>query len=479
MTLEQISGLGKELFKFLKKFDECFCGTKGRSLLLVYVTGQLSSVHRKTAEAIALALGECPRTLQRFLESIVWKEGKLRDTCQMIVAREHTHPDAIGCLDESSVPKSGDKTTGAGRQWCGHIGKIDNCVVGVHLSYSAPGFQCLLDSALYLPADYANDSARRVANHVPPEITFLTKQQIGIQLIDRAVANGIRVKAWTFDEFYGRDNQFLDELENRQQAFVAEVPANFHGWIREPEADLHLRNKGGRLDARLRTRRDTPSITVEAHSQYSDEFNSQSWQQYRIKDTEKGPVVWEVKWSIFYRKSEDGLPSRRQCLIVARNSLTGEVKYFVSNRIPGEHEFTLRCLLRIAFGRWVVESCFRQSKEELGMDHYEVRGWGCIHRHYFVTQLSHLLCARIRQKYDDGGEEQRLTIEQVRSAVNQWLVTCDLSPSVRKKWYEKEAKKQEYYQRRNYSARKSHTKTTRARYLAAGIDVDQIKSCIT
>jgi len=105
--------------------------------------------------------------------------------------------------------------------------------------------------------------------------------------------------------------------------------------------------------------------------------------------------------------------------------------------------------------------------------------WGCIHRHYFVTQLSHLLCARIRQEYDDGGEEQRLTIEQVRSAVNQWLLTCDLSPSVRKTWYEKEAKKQEYYQRRNYSARKSHTKTTRARYLAAGIDVDQIKSCIT
>ena len=104
-----------------------------------------------------------------------------------------------------------------------------------------------------------------------------------------------------------------------------------------------------------------------------------------IKDTGKGPEVWEVKWAVFWRKKENGLPSRRHCLIVARNVLTGEMKYFLSNRVPGEWNphlrkyVTLRWLLRVAFGRWTIESCFREGKEELGMDHYETRGWRCVH----------------------------------------------------------------------------------------------------
>ena len=85
----------------------------------------------------------------------------MRDKCQRIVAQEHAHPEAIGCVDESGVSKSGQETCGAGRQYNGHCGKIDNCVVGVHLSYSAPGFQVLLDSDVYLPEDWAHDPERR------------------------------------------------------------------------------------------------------------------------------------------------------------------------------------------------------------------------------------------------------------------------------------------------------------------------------
>ena len=134
---------------------------QGRDLLAVYVGGQLSNLHRKNVEAIALLFNKAPRTLQRFFESIKWNENQLRDRCQQIVAREHAHVAAIGCIDESGVAKSGDETTGAARQWNGNRGKIDNCCVGVHVSYSAPGFQCLLDSRLYLPEDWANDPARR------------------------------------------------------------------------------------------------------------------------------------------------------------------------------------------------------------------------------------------------------------------------------------------------------------------------------
>jgi len=161
MTLEQIAALGRKLSLFLSLFADCFGRRKARALLRVYVQGQLSNLHRKTAEAIALQFKTAPRTLQRFLESIQWDEEKLRNRCQQIIVKDHPHPEAIGCVDESGTAKSGRHTVGVGRQYNGSRGKVDNCVVGVHLSYSAPGFQVLLDSAVYLPEAFASDSARR------------------------------------------------------------------------------------------------------------------------------------------------------------------------------------------------------------------------------------------------------------------------------------------------------------------------------
>lgn len=480
MTLKEIAALGKKLSSFLALFADCFGRREGRSLLAVYVKGQLSDLHRKTAEAIALRYRTAPRTLQRFLELIKWDEERLRERCQQIVARDHAHPEAIGVIDESAVAKSGTQTAGVKRQWCGSQGKVENCVVGVHLGYVAPGFQCLLDSALYLPQEWANDPARRKKNYVPEEITFRTKPQIALELVDRSLAAGIVVKAWTFDEFYAREGAFLDGLKARGQTFVGEIPVNFHGWLKKPQI-LHVGPKRCRPTKHPRVARRRPSCEVRNLLKYSPVFQKQTWQRYRIKDTDKGPEVWEIKWAEFWRKEKHGLPGRRHSLIVARNVLTGEVKFFLANRVPGEGGVTLRWLLRVAFGRWSVESCFRQAKEELGMDHYEVRGWRCIHRHFYVTQLSHLFCARLRQEYDrsEGHSADRLTIEQVRSAVNIWLSNFDLKPEARKERYQEELDKQSYYQRRNEQARKSHTKTRIATFLDLGIDPDKIKSCIT
>lgn len=161
MTLKQISNLGTELAKFLVLFVGHFRSRPGFALLAVYVRGLLSNLQRKNIEAMALELGTAPRTLQRFVESIKWDEAGVRDGCQQLVACEHAHPEAIGCVDESGTAKSGTHTAGAARQWLGSCGKVDNGVVGVHLSYSSPGLQCLLDSAVYLPEDWADDPERR------------------------------------------------------------------------------------------------------------------------------------------------------------------------------------------------------------------------------------------------------------------------------------------------------------------------------
>ncbi len=320
-------------------------------------------------------------------------------------------------------------------------------------------------------------------NYVPDEVQFRTKPQIALELIDRALANGVRVAAWTFDEFYGRDGKFLDGLEQRRQMFVGEVPGNFHGWVQKPRilrSGPKKSKKGGGPKKYPRLARRRPSCEVQNLATYSPVFQEQRWQRYRIKDTNKGPEVWEVKWAVFWRKGENGLPERRHCLIVARNVLTQEVKYFVANRVPGEKGITLRGLLRVAFGRWSVERCFRVAKDELGMDHYQVRGWRCLHRHLYLTQASYLFCARIRQQYDTAGSHgaDRLTIEQVRSAMTTWLSSADLKPAARQHRHENNEKKQRYYQRRNWQAAKSHTKTKITRFTRMGIDVNQIKSCI-
>ena len=161
MTLKQIASLGKELAKFLLLFVGRFRSRPGFALLQIYVQGLLLSLQRKNIEAMALELDTAPRTLQRFVESIKWDETGVRDDCQRLVAREHAHPEAVGCLDESGTAKSGSHTAGAARQWLGSRGKVDNGVVGVHLSYCVPGFQCLLDSEVYLTRDWADDPERR------------------------------------------------------------------------------------------------------------------------------------------------------------------------------------------------------------------------------------------------------------------------------------------------------------------------------
>ncbi len=317
---------------------------------------------------------------------------------------------------------------------------------------------------------------------MPDEVEFQTKPQIAINQVKHALSNGIRVSAWTFDELYGRDTKFLDNLDEIGEAFIGEIPGNFHGWLNRPKVirTAPKPSKNGRPRRVPRVRKADVSRRVDNLATYSPVFTEKNWQRYRIKDTDHGPEVWEVKWAWFWRKTIDKLPAKQHTLIVACNVRTGEVKYFLSNRVVGRDRVTLRWLLQVAFGRWAIEACFRTAKEELGLDHFEVRGWRCVHRHWFVTQLSHLFCSRLRQTWDDLEEIdplEKLTAEQVRAVVNVYLNNRDLPPPQKTERFEDELRRQSYHQKRNAHAIKSHTKTRRQLYELLGIDVDKIKSC--
>ena len=411
MDGKQSEVLGLELMSYLAEFGNCFGRSAPREHLQRYVQGQLLDLSRKSIEPMALANGRPPRTLQRFLEWVQWDEGRLRDRLEAMVVRDHAHPRAIGTIDESGHPKKGRHTAGVKRQWCGNTGKIDNCVVSVHLGYVAGDFHCLLDSDLYLPQEWADDSARRAAAHVPDEVVFRKKTDMALAQVQRALANGVRVAAWTFDEWYGRDGAFLDGLEAVGQNYVAEVPVTFRGWLREPAMLLRptpqeMRQNGGKRGFPRLARKAPPASEVRNLVTCSPVFTQQRWQRFHIKDGEKGPMVREVKYARFHRKRPDGLPGPAGCLTVARDALDhDEMKFFVSNQWPGSGDITLTWLLWVAFSRRPMERCFQQAKDELGMDHFEVRGWRSIHRHLYITQLSHLFCARVhqtRREKDDG-----------------------------------------------------------------------------
>jgi SRSO17 transposase len=312
-------------------------------------------------------------------------------------------------------------------------------------------------------------------------VQFQTKPQIALEQIGRALGNGIRVMAWTADELYGRDSAFLDGLDGLGEAFVVEIPADTRVWLEKPRVlKKPPQNGRGRKKKYPRLRKRDQPREVQNLAVWSPAFRDQRPQRYRIKETHHGSEVWEIRWEDCWRQSPGGKLVSNQCtLVVARNVLTDETKYFLSNRVPGRKGWSLRKILRVAFGRWQIEDCFRETKEELGLDHFECRGWRCIHRHLYVTILSQLFCARARKKLspsEDVLSGGLLTMEQVRRAANVVIASLDLPPAARKKRYKKEVRHQQYYAHRNAQASRSHRKTRKKRLAELGIDPLKIKS---
>jgi len=376
MTPQQILSLGPELADFLDEFDHCFARSEPRGQLASYVRGQLADLPRKSVQPIADFSGTPRRTLQEFLSWSDWDHTLMRDRVQLIVARDHADPHAIGILDDSGHPKSGDKTACVQRQWCGNSGKIDNCVVTVHLAYTTydTRFRTMLDSALFLPEKGWDDPVRRKAADIPAELTYRPKWQIALELLDRALSNNVVLGWLTFDEWYSNSGEFLSGLEARHRRYVAEVRKSFRGWLYDPR-----QNPRARLSE------------VENLCSFSAPMMQQPWQRVYVKDTDKGPMVWEIKYTPIWL-SRDGRVLGPYWLIYARNVLDhSEVKYFVSNASPGT---PLESIVHVAFARWPVERTLEDEKDELGLSHFEVRKYHSIMRHLSVTQVSHLFLAR-------------------------------------------------------------------------------------
>jgi len=395
MDAEQIRQLQPLLSEFLAEFDECFPRRDTRAHFPRYVEGQLSDLTRKSVEPIALKTGVPPRTLQEFLSQSDWDEKLMVERLQGIVVRDHASPHSIGIIDETSFVKKGDKTPGVQRQHCGAVGKIENCIVTVHLGYAADDLHCLLDGDLFLPESWSDDRQRCRDAQIPDDVVYRPKTQIALELYDRARDNGVVFEWLTFDEWYGSKPPFLRALQQRQQKYVGEVHKHFAVWIEPPRVTDRPYRRGrrgrGRKTPRLVAGSRKPQH-VEDLLAHDPVLRDQPWTRWHVKDGDKGPHVWEAKHVLVNVPDENGLPSEPLHLLVTRNVLDPtEIKFFIGF---APLDTPVSTLLLVAFSRWRVERCFEDQKGEIGLDHYEGRRWSGLQRHLALSAVSYLFLAR-------------------------------------------------------------------------------------
>lgn len=370
MDIETLRGIRSDLDAFLARFDDCFHHRASRKHLGTYVRGQLGPLQSKSVEPIALEAGVHPRNLQQFLGIYQWDDPAMARRVRHVVRDEFGRPDAIGVIDETGVAKKGKKTVGVQRQYCGSTGKVDNCVNSVHIDYVVPGFHTLVDSDLYLPQSWFDDPARCEEVGVPKDLVFRTKPQIALDLIARTLADGVPLKWITADEGYGQVPAFLNGVAAHGLFYVVEVPRHVYGWTAN----------GSRFGRKIRRVEDLWKR------------GGRTWTTYHIKDTTKGALVWHARSTVFIPSWD---PKQRLILIVAESALDGEVKYFLSN---APLETPISSLLAVAFARWHVERSFEDAKQEVGLDHFEVRGYRSVQRHLTISMVSLLFLSRVSRR---------------------------------------------------------------------------------
>lgn len=371
MTPQQIQALGTAFAKFLQPFLFCCAYTQTFDLLGVYCRGLLSDLPRKSVEPIALAGGVAVRTLQEFLRDHVWHFDHVRDLLQEHVADELPRQaddglGTVGLVDETGTVKKGTKTPGVQRQWCGEVGKKENCLVTVHLGVVRGRYKTLVDGDLFLPESWDRDRDRCREADIPDTVVYRPKWQIALEQLERASAHGIALDWLTFDENYGDKPGFLQGLDERHLRYVGEVPKSLRCFTRTPRRG----EAGHRADDLVR---------------HSPTFYRQRWRRIRLSRQTVGDQEWEAKAAQVWLSWAGQPTGRTYWLIWARNRRTGEQKYFVSNAPP---RTALRTLLRVAFARWNVEHEIRLGKSELGFRHFEGRSYVGLMRHVVLCLLT-------------------------------------------------------------------------------------------
>jgi SRSO17 transposase len=453
MTKDDVRAAANRLVDFHEQFAPTFGKSQAQDNAFTYIKGLMICPERKSIEPIALNVGNGNvSAMQKFINSGPWDYEEVLADLQYVVAKElvPTAVDSpigvVAVLDESAFTKKGDKSAGVARQHNGRLGKEDNCQVGVFLTAVTPGGTALLAHQLYLPKSWCEQTdegkERRDAAHVPSEIAFRTKPEIGADLVRTvAVLDMVRLDWVVADELYGRNGQFLDEIEELSQNYLVEVPVTTHVWTTDPALLVPAYSGRGRTPTKPSPNSSISVKDVAASLPYA------AWRTLQVAQGTKGPLAFEFAVVRIWQKRHDN-PGPPGWLVIRRSlDPTPEIKYCVSN---APENAPLEVLARVACTRYRVEEFLEDAKTYLGMTQYETRSWTGWHHHMTLVALAHLFITLVRKdlRKDTPALTLDRTVRLLRAALK--LRHLDEEHAVRLV---------EYYMRRNEIARTSHEKT--------------------
>jgi SRSO17 transposase len=367
-----VRGCRQRIVRFLQRYLPVFYRAEQRQNATLVIQGRLSGLERKTSEPIAISAGVERKPIQQFVGAGCWDDEAVMAELRRHVAEELADPDGVLLLDSSGFPKKGTQSCGVARQWCGRLGKVDNCQVGVFVGIAAARGVALLDRRLYLPKEWAADSRRRKKCHVPPEVRFQEKWRIGLELLDRSkhVPHG-----WvTSDEEAGRVSTFRKRLRQRRERYVVDVPANTR--VRDlDEPPPRRRHRRG-------ARRKPPFRRVD---EWAARQPANRWQKWTVRAGEKGPIEVEALVARVQTQDDRHVGPEERLVVLRTVEAEPKTHYALSNAKPS---VPLDELVRVRMARHRIEELFEAGNGEVGLDHYEVRSWVGWHHHMTLSLLA-------------------------------------------------------------------------------------------
>lgn len=385
---------------FHAEFRDCFAREEGRKNLSYYAIGQFSQLERKSIEPIALNVeGAKVRAIQRFISEATWDDGKMMHKYRCLVNNDMGEENGVLIIDESGFKKKGDESAGVHKQYCGNIGKVENCQVGVFAAYTSSQGYALLDKKLFIPEIWFTDEyeERRGKCKFPVDLEFRTKPQLAARMAEDIIEqNLIPVKYIVADSIYGNSPEFVEQVEKYTgKTYFLGVSSETQCWLRLPtttEKEYKYRGEVRQKMVLKQGEKKPVSLMELARS-----INSFFWYRRTLSEGTKRPIEYEfTKRRVVLAKN--GLPTKEVWLIMKRTiGPNPTYSFFVSNAPVSSR---LALFVWLSGVRWPIEQCFEEGKSELGMDHYEVRKYLGWNHHMLLSMLSHFFLWHLKIKLE-------------------------------------------------------------------------------
>lgn len=356
------------LERFMKPFVDSLVRKEQVGHALTFVRGLLSDLDHRNVESIAYRFGQKRLPLQWFIGVSRWDDQPLREELARQIGRDlgdsGGDPGGVLVFDPSAFPKSGRESVGVARQWCGRLGKVENCQVAVYLGYVSCREHALVDTRLYLPKEWTKDKARMKKAGVPKGTKYRTRHELALEMLDQHGAN-LPHRWITGDDEMGRPYWFRRDLQQRGEQYLLAVPSNT--LVRDLEVEPPTRKGNGRPPSRPWARVDKWLAAQPVTA----------WTTLDVRDGAKGPLIVEILKRCVAARTDKRQQAPDEVLVVIRYKDRDEQRvvktdYYLSNAAP---ETALAEFARVAKAEHRIEECIQRCKSEAGLADYEVRNW--------------------------------------------------------------------------------------------------------